>query len=236
MNTEPKNFAAALTEAAKMVHAPLTVEETLDAIVEATLHTVPGFDHVGISLTHRDGRIETMAGTDQLVWELDDVQYSLKEGPCYDAIRGGGPVMVEHARHDQRWPTYMPQAVKHGLRAQLAVGLYREEDSVGGLNLYSTESDTIDEHALQIAELFASHAAIALGRSRQESQLNEALVSRKVVGQAVGIIMERYRIDEHRAFQFLIRASQSTNIKLREVAREVVTTTNEQFAGELAEN
>jgi len=83
-------IATALTEAAKMMHAPSTLEETLEAITRATLQTVPGFDHVGISITHRDGSIETRSGSDQLVWELDEVQYSLKEGPCYDAIRGRG--------------------------------------------------------------------------------------------------------------------------------------------------
>ena len=91
------------------MHAPATVEETLDAIVHATLQTVPGFDHVGISLTHRSGRIETMSGTDQLVWELDTIQYGLSEGPCYDSIRGGGVTVVERARHDQRWPRYIPR-------------------------------------------------------------------------------------------------------------------------------
>lgn len=123
----------------------------------------------------------------------------------------------------------MPQAAERGLRAQLAVGLYSDEESLGGLNLYSTQSATVDADAVQIAELFASHAAIALGRSRQESQLNETIASRKTIGQALGILMERYQIDEDRAFQFLIRASQTGNIKLRAVAEELVTTTNERF-------
>ena len=226
---DPARIAAAVTEAAKLMEAPITVEEILDAIVRAALQTVPGFDHVGISITHRDGEVETMAGTDQLVWELDDLQYRLKEGPCYDSLRGSTVTSVEHARHDQRWPRYMPQAVQRGLRSQLAFGLYSDEKTLGGLNLYSTASDTIDPDAPQIAQLFASHAAIALGRARQEAQLNDAIASRKAIGQAIGILMERYQIDEERAFQFLIRASQTGNIKLRAVAEELVTTTNERF-------
>lgn len=229
MNDRADHVAAALTEAAKLMHAPTTLEETLDAIVRATLQTVPGFDHVGISLTHNGGRIETKSGTDRLVWELDAIQYGLGEGPCYDAIRGGGVTVVEHARDEQRWPRYMPQAAQRGLRAQLAIGLYRDDETVGGLNLYSTESDTVDADAVHVAELFASHAAIALGRSRYESQLSEAMATRKVIGQAVGLVMERYQIDEQRAFQFLIRASQSGNVKLNAIARELVDTTNEKF-------
>jgi GAF domain-containing protein len=225
-------IATALLEAAKLMDAPSTLQETLEAITQATLATVPGFDHVGISITHRDGTIETRSGNDQLVWELDEVQYSLREGPCYDAIRHKGVVVVENARHDQRWPRYMPEAAARGLRAQLAVGLYSDEDSLGGLNLYSTSSDTIDEDARHIAELFASQAAIALGRSRHTGQLNEALETRKVIGQAIGILMAKYILTEERAFQFLLRASSTSNIKLRDVAAELVRTTNDHASSQ----
>lgn len=68
------SIAAAVTDAAKLMHEPAALDETLDVIVQATVETVPGFDHVGISIPHRNGEIETKAGTDQLVWELDDIQ------------------------------------------------------------------------------------------------------------------------------------------------------------------
>jgi GAF domain-containing protein len=222
------HIAHALNEAARLMNAPSTLDETLDAITRAALSTVPGFDHVGISIRHRDGTIETKSATDQLVWELDEVQYSLREGPCYESLTGAGITVVQQARHDQRWPRYMPEAVKRGLRAQLAVGLYSDRESLGGLNLYSTESDRVDDDAIGIAELFASQAAIALGRSRQEFQLNEALESRKVIGQALGLVMQRYELDEDRAFQFLVRASSSGNIKLRDLAAELVRAANER--------
>ena len=163
------------------------------------------------------------------MWELDALQYGLREGPCHDSIKDGGVTVVEHARHEQRWPRYMPQAAQRGLRAQLAIGLYHDDETVGGLNLYSTESDTIDADAVQIAEMFPSHAALALGRSQYESQLGEALATRKVIGQAIGIVMERYQVDEDRAFQFLVRASRSGNIRLNAFARELVEGTNQKY-------
>jgi GAF domain-containing protein len=221
-------IAHALNEAAKLMNAPPTLDETLDAITRAALSTVPGFNHVGISITHRDGTIETKSATDQLVWELDAVQYSLREGPCYDSITGGAVTVVQEARHDQRWPRYMPEAVKRGLRAQLAVGLYSDGNSLGGLNLYSTDSERVETDAIFIAELFAAQAAIALGRSRQQFQLNGALESRKVIGQAIGLVMQRYELDEDRAFQFLIRASSTGNMKLRDLADELVRAANER--------
>lgn len=229
MTSQSHDIAAAIAEAARTINSPRTVEETLDTIVETAILALPVFSHAGVSIKHSDGTIETVSGTDQLVWELDALQYGLKQGPCYDAITGDRVVLVEHARHDQRWPDYMPQAVQRGLRAQLGLALYTEGETLGGLNLYSTDAETIEPETLQLAELFATHAAIALGRARVEDQLNQAVASRKQIGQAIGIVMERYQISEDRAFQFLARASQTSNIKLRLIAQEVVEAANTKY-------
>lgn len=229
MTTRSADLAAALTEAARAISTPSSLGETLDAIVATVVLSLPEFSHAGISTTHRDGRIETMAGTDQLVWELDSLQYSMDQGPCVDAARSENVVTVEHARHDQRWPDYMPRAVERGLRAQLGLRLYDDRGTIGTLNLYSTDSETIDPDSLQLATLFADHAAIALGHALTEDQLHQAMTWRKTIGQALGIVSERYQITEDRAFDFLVRASQSSNVKLRLVAEEIVATTNEKY-------
>jgi len=230
MGDQSTQIARALTESAKAISNSHSVEDTLNAIVQEACRSVPGFNHIGVSVIHRDGKIETMAGTDLLVWELDELQYKLSEGPCVDSMTDDKTmILVEHAQHEQRWPRFMPQAVQQGLRAQLALRLYTDGETLGGLNLYSTEAESVDEDAIEIAELFASHAAIALGHARHEHNLNEALVSRKIIGQAIGIVMERYQISEDRAFHFLVRASSTSNIKLRTVAQEVVDTANERF-------
>jgi GAF domain-containing protein len=223
------SLADALTKAALAINQPSTLEDTLDSIVHATRSSVPELTDVGISVTHRDGTIETMAGTGQLVWELDAIQYDLGEGPCLESIREAHTVVVENARHEQRWPRFIPQAVQHGLRSQLAVRLYDDGTTLGGLNMYSTASDTIDPDAVHAAELFATHASIALGHAHHEHHLNQALESRKVIGQALGILMERYEIDEDRAFQFLVRASSTSEMKLRAVAQELVETTAQRY-------
>ena len=154
-------------------------------------------------------------------------QYELGEGPCVDTLRDAEVVAAPCIRHDQRWPRYVPAAVQLGLRSQLAVRLYLDDDGVlGGLNLYSTTSDEVDPEAEATAELFAAHAAIALHNARERDNLNEALRSRKVIGQALGILMERYQMDEDRAFAFLVRASSHSNIKLRDIAQELVDQRN----------
>lgn len=138
-------------------------------------------------------------------------------------------VVVPRLRHDQRWPGYVAAAATRGIRSQVAVRLFADNRHVAGLNLYSTEHDEVEQASPETAQLFATHAAIILGHARQEDQLNQALASRKMIGQAIGILMERYRIDADHAFQFLLRASSSSNIKLRDVAEEVVTTSVERY-------
>jgi GAF domain-containing protein len=229
MSTERSAVAAALTEAARTINQPRSVEETLDAIAEATMRTVPGFDHVGVSLMHRDGSFETKAGTDQLVWEFDGLQYSSDDGPCVEAMRGGTVVVVEEARHQQRWPRYIPAAIRKGLRSQLAIALQDEGRTVGGLNLYSTVADTLAEDAVEVAGMLAVHAAIALGRARESANLHEAISSRQLIGQAIGLIMQRYGLDETRAFDFLVRASATAEVKVRTIAQEIVDSANEKF-------
>jgi hypothetical protein len=222
-----RGVAAALAEVARILDAKHSVQDTLDGIAETARAAVPGFDHVGVSIApaKRRGtrpRIETLAATDPLVRELDDLQWELGEGPCVDALLEEPVVTVERARHAQRWPRYVPEAARFGLRAQLAIRLFNDKTGVGGLNFYSVAQETVDPLAPVIGELFAVHAAVALGRAREIEGLHEALASRKVIGQGIGILMERYQLDEERAFEYLLRTSQQSNVKLRQVAEELV--------------
>lgn len=222
-----RDIAQAIAVAARSINQTQSIEETLQAIVDAARDSVPGFDQVGISTLHKSGKVETRAATGKLVHQLDELQYDLGEGPCVDTLRETDVVVAPRIRHDQRWPRYVPAAVELGLRSQLAVRLYLDDrGTLGGLNLYSTTSDEVEPESEATAELFAAHAAIALGNARQRETLNEALQSRKVIGQAIGIVMERYEMNEDRAFAFLVRASSHANIKVRDIAQELVDQRN----------
>jgi GAF domain-containing protein len=220
---EPDDFTAALARAARSINRPSTTEETLSAIATAARDTVPGFDQVGISLMHRDGTIETKAYTGDLVPALDKLQYELQEGPCVSSLFEDPMLVVDRIKDDVRWPKFVPQAVQLGLKSQMALRLYLDDDgTIGGINLYSTESEEIDPHAPHVAELFAAQAAAALGQVRRSEQLSEALTSRQIIGQATGILIERYKLDDQRAFGFLVRLSSQSNTKLRTIAERVV--------------
>ncbi len=229
--TAVPDVAEALAEVAREIHSQEDLSRTLDAIVRTAERSLPGVDHVGISVVHRDGTIETMAGTDQLVWQLDSLQYELREGPCFDSIQRAPVLVANDLRHDQRWPAYVPRAVSFGVRAQMGLRLFIESETLGGLNLYSTEADSIDADLQHLAELFATHAALALGKARHVEDLNTALQNRKVIGQAIGIVMERYQLDEDRAFKFMVRVSSHSNVKLRDIAQELVDQCNFSASG-----
>jgi transcriptional regulator with GAF, ATPase, and Fis domain len=228
---ENPQIAEALLQVAREIHAQRDLASTMEAIVQSARRSLSGVDHVGVSLVHRGGGIETVAGTDPLVWELDSLQYELGEGPCLDAIQAGPLTVANHLRHDPRWRRYVPCAVERGVTAQMGVRLYVETETLGGLNLYSTSTEVIDPELQDLAKLFAAHATLALGKARQEEDLNAALATRKVIGQALGMLMERYQLDEDRAFQFLVRVSQASNVKLRDIAQELVDQRNTDAIG-----
>ena len=188
---------------------------------------MPGYDQVGISTVDRKGRAHTRATAGDLVHTLDAVKYDVDEGPCVNTLRGADVVVAPHLGEDGRWPHYTPTAVKNGVKAQLAIKLYLDEEgTMGGINLYSTTSSTVDPEAEPIAELFATHAALALGNAREKETLNEALQTRQVIGTAIGIVMERYQFSAERAYECLLRASSVGNLKLRDVAQELVNQRN----------
>jgi GAF domain-containing protein len=228
LNSTP--LADVITEAARTINAPRSVDERVHAVVSAAPTTVPGFDEASISVAYRDGPVETRAASSDFVRELDHVQYDTKEGPCFEALRHPEVVLAPSLRREERWPLYVARATAAGIRAQMAVPLHNGGDVRGSLNLYRTTGEGIDPEATDIATLFATHAALALGWARTEEQLNDALATRKMIGEAIGVVMERYQINEDRAFLFLLRVSSTSNIKLRKVAQEVVEQTDTRYS------
>jgi GAF domain-containing protein len=224
------DLAESMEQAAKAINAPRSVDERLSAIVEAAPYTVPGFDQASISLAYRDRPVHTRAASSELVETLDQNQYQTEEGPCFEAFSRRDVVIVPSIGHEHRWPTYIARAREAGVTAQLGVPLGDDGGEVrGALNLYSTTGDGIDPEAVGVAAMFATHVTLALGWARTEEQLNEALATRKAIGQAIGIVMERYQINEDKAFGFLTRVSQTSNIKLRAVAHELITQTDTRY-------
>jgi GAF domain-containing protein len=219
--SEP-DLARVLSVVARTLQAERSLEDTLRAIVVSAIDTIPGAEHVGITAVQQKRLVQTVASTDELVGTVDKAQYELGEGPCLDAVWTHATFRVDDLTTDDRWPAFGPAALELGVRSILAFQLYVVGGDLGALNVYSVEPYAFDDEAQHVGQLFATHAAVAMAESRRERQLSEAISSRDLIGQAKGILMQRHRVSGEQAFQILIKASQDSNIKLREVAGFVV--------------
>ncbi len=221
MPSDPR-IRLAMDTLARTLHHQAQDGEALVALTAGAVDAIPGATSASISVRHADGTLETLAPTDPLISELDAHQYELREGPCYEAVTQETLHVTFELGRDLRWPRYSPVAAGLGIRAQLAVLLTSNNGSRSALNVYADEQCSFDADSVKVAELFASHASVAMGFINTVETLHRGMRTRQTIGAALGIVMERYQIDHERAFQFLIRTSQDSNVKLREVANGIV--------------
>jgi hypothetical protein len=215
-----------VSDVAASLELPMDLEATLVRLTHSAADAIPGIDHVSISVTTKGGRIQTLAPTDPVAVRADELQYELRQGPCYQAVVCDPVVQVDDLASDLRWPDYGAKAATAlRLGSQLAFQFTAEPHVRGALNLYANEPNQIDIETRQLGAMFARLVAIALGWGRHDESLQHALASRNQIGQAVGIVMERYRLDSDRAFGFLVRVSQQSNVKLRNVAAGIIADT-----------
>src|SRR3954451_23978202 len=200
---------------------PGDLDRTLAQITSAAVEVLPSVQYSSITVKHADGKLVTAAPTDDLLLRVDATQYELREGPCYDAAVDAAYVIASNLGADERYPNYGPKAVEEGIRAQIGVRLFDARSSQGALNLYSTRVGAFDDLET-LSGLFAHQAGVAIAYAHHVENLEEAVRTRTTIGQAVGIVMERYGLDDERAFAFLARLSQQRNVKLRQVAEELI--------------
>jgi hypothetical protein len=229
-------LASSFAGIARTLFSASTVLATLQQIVDFAFATVEGSDVACISLRTADS-VFTPAYSAPLAFEIDQLQYAAREGPCLDAIAKEPTVYAEDLAEDQRWPVFGPQAAALGMRSLLSCRL-SANGTRGALNLYAALPRAYGAIDRTKALIFAAHAGIALGaaEAREDAALSldvglhriddliTALGTREIIGQAEGILIERERITAQQAFDVLRRASQHLNIKLREVASYVVET------------
>ncbi|MFP5070838.1 GAF and ANTAR domain-containing protein [Pseudonocardia nantongensis] len=207
------------TAARKLLARNGGVEHTLELIVAGAIASIPHVDRAGISFVEADGTITSRAPSDEVVAEFDAWQNELGEGPCRDSIHEHGRVLVtDMDTAGERWPRFAAAAAERGVATMCSFFLFAQNGNAGALNLYAGRAGVFDDSSLETGALFASHAAIALHGAKRAAGLNEALRTRDVIGQAKGILIERFTLSEDQAFAMLVRSSQDTNLKLRDVA------------------
>jgi GAF domain-containing protein len=216
------DVAGLLGRIARDLEAETTLDETLRTLVVAAVETIPGADAGGITEVHRRGQqVEVRHATEQFVSDLDTAQEDLGQGPCLDSAYRHRTVRVNDFETEERWPAFAARALAQDVRSMLSIQLYVQDDDLGALNLYSRESKAFDDESEQVGLLFATHAAIAIAGARREQQLRVAISSRDIIGQAKGILMERFKITADQAFMVMTKASSEANIKLRHLAENI---------------
>ena len=230
--TEAQNheLAQRMAELARAAASPRSVDDVLSDVTATAKELIPGVDTAGVLLIRAGGKFETLAPTSTLPYELDKLQMTFDEGPCVQVAVDDLIVRTDDFRTEQRWPRYSPEVVKLGVLSGLSVKLYTADRTAGALNLFGFEENAFDAEDETIATVLAAHAAAAILASRQGEQLQSALSTRDRIGQAKGIIMERYGIDEIAAFDMLKRLSQDSNIRLADIAQRVIDTRSENDA------
>jgi GAF domain-containing protein len=219
---DAEQFARICVELNEQASVPETVELVMQYAVGAV-----GADSASVMLLHRGGRAIEIAGTtDALAERADKLQLAAGEGPCVDSARDNAEsAVVTDTLTERRWPVWCRRVAEDlGVRSVLSVQLGTPSARVGALNLYAARPGRFDGDDLAVAHVLARHAAVALSRGRHESNLLQAIDARKLIGQAQGMLMERFNLDADRAFAVLRRYSQDNNVKLREVAQRLIDT------------
>lgn len=213
--------AEAFARLALDLHDVDGLDETVERILEFAVKT---FDcgYAGVILVHGGSRVETVAATDPVVEGLDAVQLEAGEGPDLELIADRHEVIVRDVRQEQRWPRWCEAVADAGIRSMMGSRLYTSQHVIGSLNLYDPEPGAFDEADADVAHMLARHAAVAMQHARGDEHLRKAVDARNLVGQAQGILMERYDLDAARAFEVLRRYSQHHNTKLHLVAQQLI--------------
>jgi GAF domain-containing protein len=226
------DLAYRMAELARQVAAPSSVEHVLATVTATVLELIPRTDAAGVLLITKGGKFETHAGTSELPRRLDRLQEEFREGPCYTAAVDALIVRTDDFRAETRWPRYSPRVVDIGVLSGLSFKLYTSDNTAGALNLFSFQADAFDSESEAMGSVLAAHAAAAIIASRRGEQLQSALTTRDLIGQAKGVIMERYHVDAVRAFELLRQLSQTSNTKLIDVAQRIVEDSQALSPGE----
>ncbi len=214
-----------------------SVEVILRSVAEGTQTAVECADIVSVTMSRGKG-LYTPVATGEVARKLDSVQYESKEGPCLEALSTGAVVNAVLEAKKSHWPAFVGAALAEEIRSMLSMPLQAREQRIGALNIYSRDDRTISERDLCTATVLARQASVVLANALAFSrvagmndQLHEAIRTRDMIGQAKGILMERQGCDPDTAFDMLRRASQRENRKLRDVAADLVRSTQHRRPG-----
>jgi GAF domain-containing protein len=214
-----------IAELVQELHSrPDTDSDTVLAeLVEHAAIAIPGAQYAGVTVTRNARHIDTPAATHKWPILLDEIQQRHREGPCLTAAWEEKTVHVADLTTDNRFPLYRRDALEQTpICSIMAFQLFIADETMGALNVYAEQPHVFDQASKDIGRIFAAHSSVAWNSARRDEQFKRALASRDTIGQAKGMIMERYGVDAVQAFEVLRKLSQDSNVPLVQVATELV--------------
>jgi GAF domain-containing protein len=224
----PPGLVAAVREFTTSITNPYDPQELLHRLTERTAEVVRSAG-AGIMLALPRGGLAFAAASEERVTTLELLQGRVETGACHEAYTTDRIVTVEDLTETDAWPEYSTRAADLGFRAVLGVPMHASGQTIGVLNVYREAPGPWSPVDIESAEILTAigaayvlHANELRAQHTLAEQLQEALGSRDVIGQAKGILMARHQVDADAAFDLLRKRSQSVNRKLRDVAKELV--------------
>ena len=217
-------LARRLAEAARSLQGQTSPQQVMDGVVHLARSMVPGAEEATITMVRKDHHCYSAAATSTLASDFDILQDETGQGPCLDAIWNQQTVRVDDLAGDPRWPVLGPRAAARGVGSMLCFQLFVHRDTLGALDLLAHATSAFTDESEHVGLLLASHAAIAAADAHNLQNVTSALVNRDIIGQAKGILMERFKITSDQAFAVLAKVSQDTNRKVFAVAEDLIRT------------
>lgn len=222
-------LAGALTELVGLLLDTDSFQAVMEQLAATAPRLVPGLLTGGITVAI-GGRIITVASTDALGRLLDERQYDLDEGPCLESMRTNKVIDVPDMSVETRWSPYPAQIRALGVESTHSVPLSARNQVIGVVNLYADHPHAFDppavvEGAAQLATLTTMAITATLrnyGDITVTDQLQQALASRSVIDQAIGILVGTQHCTPDEAFIILRGASQTRNVRLHQIAQDLV--------------
>jgi GAF domain-containing protein len=204
---------------------PDTDSDTVIAeLAEHAAVEIPGAQYAGVTVTRNAKHIDTPAATHKWPILLDEIQQRHREGPCLTAAWEEKTVHVADLQTDDRFPLYRRDALEQTpIRSVMAFQMFIAGETMGALNVYAEQPNAFGQASRDMGLIFAAHSSVAWNAARRDEQFKRALSSRDTIGQAKGMIMERYGVDAVQAFEVLRKLSQDSNVPLVQVAADLIT-------------
>lgn len=222
------DLALSLDDLARLLTGDTNLTSTLTRVATLAVRAIPGAQGAGLTLLEQD-RPQTVIATDTFVHQVDEVQYGLGEGPCISAVAEGRTFTSGNLGGEPMWPRFGPRVGRLGVHSALSLPLLLNKAPIGALNVYARPREHFGAEAVRMGEAFAAPAAVSVANARALAQaerlvqqLSAALSSRADIDQALGIVMSRTGGTAEQAFTQLRRQSQARQVKLVDLARELV--------------